>query len=352
MERPLGRSAISTKFRPLEFRVYRGAQSYFAQKRGMHVLAMVSGGADSMAMLHVLVALKARLKFDLDVLHVHHGPDDVAEKSGERLAYRDSAAQLVSTFCDSRNLRFHLKKSDRVLKSEAEFREFRWESIQAVMGELSQQSERVATHPICVAFAHHREDLLETRLIRLLRGTGKQGLRAMSVWGTVRGISVWRPFLSISKGEIRTYLSQLGHFEGTGWVEDVSNADPRFLRNAIRHRLLPLVESLRPNSIATLARSLEILASDGMTQDLMLNESSEISRSELMSLSPELRRAKLGQWLRSQGVENYSSAHIEEVLKRLDTDQRRLKFIVCGRVWLVDEKLRIVALSQQVLKLE
>lgn len=351
MERPLGRHAVSTKLRPLEFRVFRDAQSHFSQKRGMQVLAMVSGGADSMALLHVLVALKARLKFDLEVLHVHHGPTEVAEKSGDRLGHRDSAAQLVSTFCDSHGLSFHLKKSDQVLKSEAEFREFRWQSIQSVLGELSQK-EKSANRPICVAFAHHREDLLETRLIRLLRGTGRQGLRAMRVWGAVRGVSVWRPFLSCSKEKVRSYLAQLGLHEGEGWVEDVSNADPRYLRNAIRHQLLPLVESLRPSGVATLARSLENLASEGGAWDAEPNESPDLSRRELMSLSPELRRAKLGQWLRSQGVENYSLAHIDEVLKRLDTDQRRLKFTVCGRVWLADEKLRIVALSQQVLELE
>jgi tRNA(Ile)-lysidine synthase len=312
---------------------------------------MVSGGADSMAMLRLLIALKGRLGFELEVLHVHHGPSSRDILEADQTAWRDRAASLVLTFCEFHGVSFHISKSKSLLRSEADFRRFRWQAIEALVAERSRCSPARAIFD-CVAFAHHREDLLETRLIRLLRGTGKQGLRGMSLWSQFRGILVWRPFISSSRQEIRDYLDEAGARVGEDWIEDQTNADVRYLRNAIRHRLLPLIESLRPNGVETLARSLETLAEEAGPFLPSSQIAAELWRADLMKLSPELRRAKLSHWLLLQGVQNYSKAHVLEVLKRLDTDQRRLTFTVCGRVWLVDEKVRIVALSQQVQELE
>ncbi len=348
-----------TKLKPLEFRVFREAGSRWSKllateklgassKASGRILAMVSGGADSVAMLRVLLALKGRLGFELEVLHVHHG-DGVCDGE-QKQDWRDRAAGLVQEFAFEHGITFHKVKSESVLVSEADFRRFRWEAIESVWAHASE----IGTPYTCVAFAHHRDDLLETRLIRLLRGTGAQGLRAMRTWGKLRGVLVWRPLLSSGALELRDYLSSCGAHEGRDWVEDRSNRDPKYLRNAIRHQLLPQIEAIRKGGVAALARSLEVIAEETETLSSSIEEAeiseaqAKLSRRELMSLSPERRRARLGQWLKRRGVEGYSQTQIKEVLKRLDTDQRRLRFEVCGRVWLVDEMVEIVALPQQV----
>lgn len=339
----------STKLSQLEFRVFResrarwsslgGADVSKAEVSAPKVLAMVSGGADSMAMLRVLKRLRTRLGFQLEILHVHHGED---VEQGER---RDRACNLVYEFANKAGISFHVRKSPLKLKSESDFRKFRWEAIYSVW-----ESARVAgTAFTCVAFAHHRDDLLETRLIRLLRGTGAQGLRAMRAWGMIQSVLVWRPLLSSSSLEIREYLALSSASLGKDWVEDLTNSETKFLRNAIRHTLLPQIEAMREGGVEALTRSLEIICEELPEETgSAFHVDSRLSRRELMSLSPEKQRAKLGQWLKHRGVESYSQAQINEVLKRLDTDQRRLKFEVCGRVWLVDEMVEIVALPRQV----
>lgn len=342
----------SAKLRPLEFRVFRDASLSWsanstADENGeafaRRVLAMVSGGADSMAMLRVLFKLRDKLGFELEILHAHHGDDD------ERGGWRNQAARLVQDFARENGLVIHMRKSEVALSSEADFRRFRWEAIQSVWTSAKQNGASIT----CVAFAHHRDDLLETRLIRLLRGTGAQGLRAMRPWGLVRGIPVWRPFLTTDRRDLQRYLEECGARAGVDWVDDPSNQDAKYLRNAIRHQLLPQIEAIRQGGVAAITRSLEVIVeeiSDGPVEEKVPLEPAspaKLSRRDLMSLSPEKQRARLGQWLKQRGVESYSQAHIKEVLKRLDSDQRRLSFEVCGRVWLVDEMVEIVALPQQ-----
>lgn len=347
----------STRLRPLEYRVLKQTDA-----RPSRVLAMVSGGADSMAMLRILDSLRHRLQFELEILHVHHGPppDREHELSGLPQAspqelWRDRASELVRKFAKSRELTFHLYNSKVKLESEAQFRRLRWEAIMLHWNAAMQEARPFD----CVAFAHHNDDLLETRLIRLIRGTGAQGLTAMRPWSQLRGVRVWRPLLALSRLEVEDYLRDQGARAGQDWLEDPSNRDTRYLRNAIRTQLVPQIEAIRPGGVASLARSLELLAQTAEANESLAAKprrqpplATELLRSELMSLNGKARSARLAGWLKQQGVEDYSRAQIQEVLKRLDTDQRRFKFVACGRVWIVDEWVRLVAMSQQALELD
>ena len=87
--------------------------------------------------------------------------------------------------------------------------------------------------------AHHAEDQAETLLLRLLRGSGLRGLAAMR---TVRADGVWRPWLKVRKAEILAFLDALGQ----AFVTDSSNADTQFRRNFVRHRVLPVLHTLKP----------------------------------------------------------------------------------------------------------
>lgn len=325
----------------LEYRIFRESRARFTGSN-RRVLVMSSGGQDSVALLRVLSALKQRLSMELEVLHVHHGP-------GFNVKARDEAERFMREWCAQQGVVLHLARSQVELRSEAELRGLRLRA----MADAWERAKDVGTDFTYVAFAHHRDDLLETRLIRLLRGTGAQGLRAMRPWGLVRGIPVWRPFLTTDRRDLQRYLEECGARAGVDWVDDPSNQDAKYLRNAIRHQLLPQIEAIRQGGVAAITRSLEVIVeeiSDGPVEEKVPLEPAspaKLSRRDLMSLSPEKQRARLGQWLKQRGVESYSQAHIKEVLKRLDTDQRRLSFEVCGRVWLVDEMVEIVALPQQ-----
>jgi tRNA(Ile)-lysidine synthase len=107
-----------------------------------------------------------------------------------------------------------------------------------------------------IALAHHRDDQAETVLLRLLRGSAGSGLGAIRPKG--EGGLLVRPLLAVSRREIEAYLCALG----LAWREDSSNSDTRYLRNRIRHELLPLLSSYNPGIAGSLARTAAALARD------------------------------------------------------------------------------------------
>ena len=149
-------------------------------------LLAVSGGADSMVMAEILFRWRRYLGLELALAHVHHGRGPDERQNG----YRDQAQSLVSEWAARRNLEFFTNEpSGEVGISEQDLREFRRGHLRGWLG---------AGAFSRVAFAHHRDDLLETRLLRLIRGSGRQGLKAMAV---KRGRIV-RPLLQLSRAPV------------------------------------------------------------------------------------------------------------------------------------------------------
>lgn len=202
-----------------------------------------------------------------------------------------------------------------------------------------------------IALGHHADDLLETRLIRLMRGTGAQGISAMKTTSTTEsGRKLWRPLIQFRRSEIESYLADHGFRKGKDWLEDPSNTDARYLRNAVRRKLIPLIERLRPGGVTAMARSLDLLAefveetrgpSGQVSGDAQGD--SELDRHTLMDLSVSRRRESLSNWMNELGIRDFSKAHIDEMLKRIDTPQRRLSFELCGRVWLIGTTIRLAS---------
>jgi tRNA(Ile)-lysidine synthase len=308
----------------------------------VRVLLSVSGGADSMALARILIRLKSRLNLKIEVATIHHGAQWGLDSLGEaQIRFRDEAQALVVreiAKLDS-SLRVHcLRVADRdSVQSEAAMREARWDLL-----------DQIASDFDWVAFGHHEDDLLETRLIRMLRGTALQGLRAMSPISIVHGLPIWRPLLTIAAQDLRSYIAQAGWKQGKEWLEDPSNREKSILRNRIRHELIPMIEDIRVGGVKSLKRSLENLTAELIEESLTPVEDPKRSllREELMNLSLAGRRQMLGRWLKEQFVQDYSKAHIDEALKRLDTRQKRLKFELCGRVWIVDTRIQLVTPSQ------
>lgn len=199
---------------------------------GQRVAVAVSGGLDSVVLLDVLSTLQRAHGGRLSVVSVDHGtrPD-----SGEDVAF-------VSDLAASLQLPFEAAEADLGPgASEATCRRARFEVFAALA------TDRVA-------LAHHRDDQSETVVIRWVRGSGTNGLGAMRF----RRDRYVRPLLQEPKRALLDYARA----RGLSWREDVSNLDPKFLRNRIRHEVLPLLEDLRPGTAAVLARTARQAAED------------------------------------------------------------------------------------------
>jgi tRNA(Ile)-lysidine synthase len=189
---------------------------------GGRILVGVSGGADSIVLLHVLYALRHELALDLIVVHYDH-----ALRSGsvrDRKFVEGISRQLGLVFLSEKN-RIKCPKGSSV---EDFAREQRFDFF-ARMAK--------ATKADAVALAHTQDDLAETVLMRIFRGTGLSGLRSILPQRRIRGVLFLRPMLSVTRGEVEAFLVQnkIRH------VEDPTNAGDDFLRNRIRHKLLPYI---------------------------------------------------------------------------------------------------------------
>jgi len=197
---------------------------------GETVLVAVSGGADSVALLHVLTRLADELRLRLHVLHVDHGLRPDSPRDAEFV--RGLAARLGVPVDVERVTVAH------EASLEATARAARYAALEA-------HADRVGAQRIAVG--HTADDQAETVLMRMLGGAGVRGLAGIPA---VRGRIV-RPLLDVHRSDVVAAL----HAAGLPWREDPSNRDPKFLRNRIRHDVLPLLgASYSPDVVTTLNR--------------------------------------------------------------------------------------------------
>jgi len=197
------------------------------------VLCAVSGGRDSMALLHLLGGLAEELGFQVAAAHFNHQLRPTAD--------RDEA--FVRDWCRGKGIPFACGRGDvealrrrEGLSVEDAARRLRYAFLEDAARDMG--ADRIAT-------AHHREDNAETVLLHLLRGSGPQGLGGIA---PVRG-KIVRPLLEVSRAEIDAYVAR----HGIPYVEDESNADPAFTRNRLRLEVLPLLEELAPGCAERIA---------------------------------------------------------------------------------------------------
>lgn len=179
---------------------------------GVYVLA-VSGGVDSMSMMHSLAQVRKKNKrLRLVVAHCNHGMRPDAD--GDRSFVQQKAAEYGLPFVyRSCNLGPHA--------SEADARKVRYEFLHDV---------RRATRARAIITAHHQQDLLETAIINIIRGTGRKGLSSLD-----DGDYILRPLLQSSKEDIIAYAIK----HKVDWVEDSTNIDTKYTRNHVRHVIIP-----------------------------------------------------------------------------------------------------------------
>lgn len=194
---------------------------------GDRILVALSGGIDSSVLLHVFVHLKTRFHIDLAISHVNY-----QLRANESERDEDFCRRLAKLY----GLPLHLRRVDTVEAAKASGK-----SIQHAARDLRYSFfAETARQENCtkIALGHTKDDQVETFLMRMVKGTGVRGLSSIPVR---RGMII-RPFLHISRKEIERYARS----HGVEWVVDSSNATTKYERNAIRHRVIPVLEELNP----------------------------------------------------------------------------------------------------------
>lgn len=198
---------------------------------GTVFLVAVSGGADSTALLTALATIRAERGYKVHCLHVDHGIRSAEESRGDALAVKDLCAFLhipcriisiapgkIAETAKAGNL--GIEGAARIFRHQA------W----------NRESRRINAARILVA--HTKDDLLETVLMRFLRGSGSAGLAALP---KERG-QILRPLLTLNRSDVLEYLK----IKGISFRTDSTNEDIRYLRNRIRHKLVPCLDTLFP----------------------------------------------------------------------------------------------------------
>jgi tRNA(Ile)-lysidine synthase len=283
-------------------------------------LLAVSGGLDSMALLSFFLWCRERWEWPFSVAHYHHGLTGDPQTDD----YRTNAQDFVSHHCQRQQVEFFTNPLPKALdsaSSEQALREARYTFLHETLPKAGAQH---------LVLGHHREDLLETRMLRLIRGTGPQGLEAM----TLSEPPLLRPFLPLSRAQLKELVG-----EGQGWLEDPSNDNLDPLRNWLRKKWLPELEAKRAGSVLSLARSLDQLAEMAHQTDPKVAgcwSEEGIHLDLFWGLTVPQQRQVIAAYMRGQGLRDYGLSHIQEVLKRLDTEKKSLTFSLLGRRWKVD----------------
>lgn len=269
------------------------------------MILAVSGGLDSMALLKVMHNISKKFSIKLAVAHFHHGG---------RSSYRKSAylhVEKQAGFCD---VEFFYKKSKSTLKTETECRRERLKYLKSVA---KKENALIVT-------AHHMEDLLETRILRLIRGVGVNGLTAMQIMDN----NIFRPFLHFSKDELLQLKPE--------FVQDPSNKDNSNIRNWIRNVWLNELKKKVPKGISNMHKSLDLISNAKRLDLSFCITKKGLDRHTMNLLSLDLRHEVICKYMLSKNIKNYSRSQIHEVEKRLRNKAKNFRFIVAKRLWLVD----------------
>jgi len=287
--------------------------------KGSRLLVGVSGGADSMALVHVLGALREEFSLTMVAAYIDHGLR--SEETPAEWACVREAANRLGIECACMTVDVHAAATAGKLSLEHAARELRYQAF-------AELASKWATDWLAVA--HTADDQVEEVLLRLFRGGGRKALAGMRL----RSGNLIRPLLGIRKAELLRYLSD----QGIAYCHDSSNHERRFLRNRIRLDLLPLLEAQYDRGIrGALLKTAANLAEDEDLLELLLaerwgsvvdtlppDESGQVicrlNRDAFRCLHPALQRRTVEKVLWTLG----STAHYEQILAVLDAAR-------CGR---------------------
>lgn len=251
---------------------------------GKYVLA-VSGGVDSMVLLDLLTGQKG---FELVVAHFDHGIR----------ADSDEDRRLVQDVAAAHGLPFEFAAGELGPgTSEAAARTARYAFLRQVKAKHAARA---------IITAHHQDDLIETALLNLLRGTGHKGLSALRSHD-----DLVRPLLNTTKQQLREYATR----HNLRWREDSTNADPRYLRNYLRLHVLPRLSPAERQKLLTAITKASVSSAEIETVlDHMLPTGDSLDRHWFAALPHAVAREVMAAWLRRHEVRDFDRPLIERLV--------------------------------------
>jgi tRNA(Ile)-lysidine synthase len=270
-------------------------------KSGSYVVA-VSGGVDSIVLLDIL---RQRPGLKLTVAHFDHGIRD--NSAADRRFVTELAKRYSLPFAyDEGRL--------GAGASEAAARQARYAFLRRV---------QAGNGARAIVTAHHQDDLLETAVLNMLRGTGRKGLTALK-----SRPDLVRPLLDVPKTAVVDYARA----KGLAWREDVTNADQAYLRNYVRHQILPRFNETDRANLLKILRTLTVTNQelDEVLTD-MLGVSDTIDRDWFNQLPHNVAREVLATWLRAHGINNFDRPTLERLVVAGKTAAAGKQFPVKGK---------------------
>lgn len=291
-------------------------RQYDMVAKGDHVTCAVSGGADSVALLFGMYLLREKLGITLSAAHFNH------RLRGEE---SDRDEQFVRDFCSRYDIPLSVGSAQVAAGKkglEAAAREARYAFF--------------ATLPGKIATAHTADDNAETVLMHLVRGTGLRGLGGIS---PVNG-NIIRPMLTVTRQEVLAFLEEycLSH------VEDSSNKTDDFLRNRLRHRVMPFLKEENPRLAENLSQMAMELRQDAQALEL---DGRLPSVGELREMDPALRSRKISRFLKENGVPEPERSHIRAVDSLIFSEKPSARTNLPGAVTVGRDYDRLVVLEQK-----
>jgi len=295
----------------------------FLRERGMvnpgdTVIAAVSGGADSVALLFALYLLKDKLEITLEAAHFNHNLRGAESSRDEN---------FVRQLCDQYDVPLHVGSGIVTAGEkglEAAARDARYAFLRSLKGK--------------IATAHTADDNAETVLMHLVRGTGLKGLGGIS---PIHG-NVIRPMLQCTRADVEAFLEEwcLSH------IQDSSNDTDAFLRNRIRHHVMPFLKEENPRLAENLSRMALRLRED----EEVLSRQAEFeilpTVENLKTMPPAIRSRVLEAFLRQSGVREPEDKHIAAAEALVFSDKPSARAAFPGGVTLARRYNRLEALTE------
>jgi tRNA(Ile)-lysidine synthetase-like protein len=282
-------------------------------KPGKYIIA-VSGGVDSVVLLDML---QARLQSGQELIVAHFDHGIRTDSKSDRL--------FVEQLAKSYGLPFVFERAELGADaSEAQAREARYAFLRKVMNE----HEAVA-----IITAHHQDDLIETAILNMLRGTGRKGLTSLQAQ-----TDIIRPLLATSKNELQTYAAT----HKLEWREDSTNLDTDYLRNYVRLRIVPALSNKDYENLLRIIKGLQITNKELDT--LLVKQLSKsvlgmnMNRREFVMLPHSVAKELMASWLRAQGLRDFDRPMLERLVIAAKVSRVGKHFPIYGGTDLVVSK--------------
>ena len=293
--------------------VYRFIEREKLIECGDTVVVGVSGGADSVCLLLLLLAYQQKLAFTLRVVHVEHGIR--GEESAKDARFVEELCRRFDIFCRTFYLDVPSYAKEQGLGMEEAARILRYDCLKQAAEEIeivnpaadvreTEIAKRNAGAHIKIALAHHADDNAETMLFQMARGSGVKGLCGIRAKRMLdERVVIIRPLLVVSRAKIEQYLQE----QGQSFCIDSTNQDTDYSRNRIRHEVIPQLEKVNAQAVYHMTQAAG-----------MLTELSDYLVYEVDRILPEVSKAvKDGRIIKKELFSNYPVVLQKETVHRI-----------------------------------